>query len=202
MDNILNNFNISNYCKNNQKSALFFFTDRKRFDNILHIITNLPKNTTIIFREYDLSYQERLVLVNKIINITKKRKLNILIGKNVRLAKESGANGVHFSDNDASWFKYLNYKKNNPRSILSCSCHDEKSLKKARKLSIDIQFISPIFQTTSHPNCKIIGIKKLSQIYLQNKQADIVALGGINHKNIKQLKLTKIKSIAGISTYL
>jgi thiamine monophosphate synthase len=101
--------------KNNRKRhknlpLLFLFTDRKRID-IFSAINSLPKGAAIILREYDLSYLERLNLAKKIIAIAKEKSLIMLIGKDLKLALEVRAHGVHFSDNEISWINYLRYQR-------------------------------------------------------------------------------------------
>ena len=161
----------------------------------------MPENTTIIFREYDLNYNKRLKMAKEIKKIARKNHLTLLIGKNIKLAKEIKADGVHFSDQEKSWRKYLRYKKNNKKLTLSCSCHNEPSIKKANKLLIDIKFISPIFLTKSYSENQTIGTKKLSKIIKNNINQNIIPLGGVNSLNIKLLQKIKINSMAGISFF-
>ncbi len=140
-------------------------------------------------------------MAKEIKKIAKKNHLTLLIGKNIKLAKEIKADGVHFSDQEKSWRKYLRYKRNNKKQILSCSCHNESSIKKANKLLIDIKFISPIFLTKSYSENQTIGTKKLSKIIRNNINKNIVGLGGINIQNIKLLQKIQINSIGGISFF-
>ena len=58
-------------------------------------------------------------------------------------------------------------------------------------------FISPIFKyKNKHP----LGIYK-SRLFFEDKSYQKVALGGVDNKNIKLIKLTKFKGIAGISYF-
>ena len=53
---------------------MFFFTDRNRVDDIFFVVQNLPKNSAIIIREYDLNSSRRLDFARKISIIAKKNR--------------------------------------------------------------------------------------------------------------------------------
>lgn len=200
--------------------ALFFFTDRKRFADIFAVVGNLPQGTAIIVREYDLSDEKRLVFSQQIIKIAQVRSLKVLIGKDWQLAIKVRADGVHFSDLDLSlptlssqvkrWIVGCRRRSltsfrvagvNNAKNLLfTYSCHNSKSIVKAKKLGVDLIFYSPIFATKSHPNQKPLGTLQLRNIALKTS-LPVYALGGINEKNIKQLKGCGIFGIGGISIF-
>lgn len=198
------NKNFNKFSKNTifapKNPQLFFFTDRKRFTDIFAIIKKLPKNTAIIIREYDLSYQNRIIFAKKIVKIARKNNLITFAAKSFKLYFEAKTDGIHFSDNDKSWQKYCNYKRNNPRILLSCACHNKKNLIKAAKKDFEFLFISPIFRTDSHPEAKEIGHLKLSRMILDIKyHSNIYALGGVNSRNLKLIKNSGIGGFGFIS---
>lgn len=176
--------------------AMFFFTDRKRFDDIFSVISKLPQNSAIIIREYDLNFKEKLDFARKILKITKLKNIKVFVGKDVKLAKKIKADGIHFSDLDKN-IKLAKIPKN---ILVSYSCHNEKSLALARKIKADLVFLSPIFKTESHPNQKPIGTYLLRKFARQN-ELPTYALGGINDKNVKLLKGSLISGIGGISIF-
>jgi len=163
-------------------------------------IENLPKNSAVIFREYDLPAQEREKLAQEIIAICRKNNHKILIGKNFELARKLKADGVHFSDNDRLSLQILNRRNLPQKFILSVACHNFLSVLKFRKLKVDAVFISPIFATKSHPEAKLIGLQALSRIILKAKHP-IYALGGINSQNINSLQKLGAKGIGGIELF-
>lgn len=179
---------------------LFFFSDRRQFSDIFATI-KLLKNASaaIIIREYDLDRKDRGEFAKKIIKIAKSKSLPVLIGKDLKLALELGADGVHFSDHDQKWYKFkkIPLKKN---FIFTCSIHAEDSLRKAEISGFDAIFYSPIFTTKTHPNQKPAGVKALTKIALKSK-IPLYALGGITPDNIRQLRACKINGIGGISIF-
>lgn len=193
-------FGKTNLQKSRSNPKLFFFTDRKRFDNIFQIIENLPKNTAIIIREYDLKYKDRLLFAKEIVLIARKKGLITLSGKSLKLHLEAKTDGIHFSDNEKSWGKYLSYQKRNFKLFLSCACHSEKSIRKAQKFGVNFIFFSPIFETASHPQTKIIGHLRLAKFTREfGNKSNIYGLGGVNERSIKLLKNINISGIGFIS---
>ncbi len=184
-----------------------FFSDQKKVKNIEESIKKLPKNSAIIIREYHLNDKERLRFAKKIVKLTKKRGIKTLIGKNIALAKEIGADGVHFSDFDKLPINLRTNRKFKKNFIFSYSCHSERSLQKAYKINPDMVFISPIFKTTSHPGTKALGLKNLAKIAFKNKNHSylplkIYALGGINLVKLKSIRKLPISGFGAIDLFI
>jgi len=76
------------------------------------------------------------------------------------------------------------------------SAHNVKEIKTKEKQGIELIFISPVFKTKKYK--KKLGITKFN-ILAKTTKKKIVALGGINKKNISLLKMTNIDAISGIS---
>jgi thiamine-phosphate pyrophosphorylase len=195
---------LSNKAKPNSPKnlpSIFFFTDQKRIggkiENIFDVIKNLPQNSAVIVREYNLKPDERLHFAQKIMEIATPKNLPVLIGKDWNLAEKIGANGVHFSDRDQS----LIIPKKRGEMILSYSCHSLESIIQAEKLKADLLFYSPIFLSKSHLNQKPIGIDGLKN-FTKKTKLPVYALGGIDEKNIELLENTGISGIGGISIFL
>lgn len=183
------------------------FTNRRKISNFAEIITKLPKNAIIIIREYDLSKAQRLIFAKEIFKSAKKRSdLKILIGKDLNLALELKAHGVHFSDNDQLPLQ-IN-KKNLPKNfILSFACHHVLSLKIAEKIKADLAFLSPIFATTSHGDAKIFNHFNFVKIAVENKKKiyrkpHLFALGGVNKQNLKTLKNLNLQGFGAIDYFI
>lgn len=202
--------------KNNKSSAsqvnCVFFTDRKKILQPKHLIKFLPKNSAIIFREYDLNPEQRLIEGQKIFNEIKKypqKKLKFLIGKDFALAVKIKADGIHYSDHDlltTKNFAKINLPKN---FIFSIAIHHPKNCLLLKKFKTNLVFFSPIFQSTSHPSRSGIGIHKFSRLLIKNKyfvnsknfKPRIFALGGINLSNIKQIRPLKISGFGAIDLF-
>jgi thiamine monophosphate synthase len=187
-------------------AAPVFFTDRKKIFDFFSAIKNLPKNSTIIIREYDLKGHEREAFAKKIIALAKIKKAKILIGKDFNLAKKLKADGVHFSDFDRLPWQFFKRKSFPKKFIFSLACHSFGSLLKAQKLKTDLIFISPIFASTSHADVKPLGLKNLAKITFKTKNSNylasrIRALGGVNSTNLKRLRKLGIQGFGAIDLF-
>jgi thiamine-phosphate pyrophosphorylase len=184
-----------------------FFSDRTKTPDIENTIRSLPKNSTIIIREYDLDIKTREDFAQNISFLARRLGLKVIVGKDILLAKKIKADGVHFSDFDHLPINLLQKDKFPKNFILSFSCHSLKSLLAAQKLKPDIIFISPIFPTQSHINIPALGIKSLAKFYYQirNNLYDtppIYALGGITKANLPSIRKIGLSGFAAISLFL
>ena len=153
----------------------------------------LDKNISLIWRsKYK---QDNLELISKLANFCKKYKRSLFLSNNVKLALKLKLKGAYISAHNKD-FRFNNYKLKKDFKIIG-SAHNliEISIKKKQKIK-EI-FISPIFK---HKKKTPLGIHKLKYIF-EDKEIDKIALGGINKKNIKLIKLTNFKGIAGISLF-
>jgi thiamine-phosphate pyrophosphorylase len=186
--------------------APVFFTDRKKISDFKKTIKNLPKNSIIIVREYDLEKNLREDFAKKIINLARAEDLRILVGKDIFLAKKLKADGVHFSDLDKLPLQFFKKKSFEKKFIFSFACHSKTSFLKSKKLGTDIIFFAPIFPTTSHVGAKAIGLKKFAEIAFKRRGLDyssprIYALGGVNSENIKSLRKLPIAGFGAIDLF-
>jgi thiamine monophosphate synthase len=194
------------------------FTDRSKLTNLPQIIKNLPKNSAIILREYDLSESGRQNLMQEIRQITNAKlpsqRPKIFVGKNWRLAKKLQADGVHFSDRDSMIKpqKLANFlRKKFPKNFqTSYACHSVKSWQEAFVSKLDLIVISPIFKTASHFETTPIGLHNMAKISSKNllsksrnrsSRQKIYALGGVNNKNLRQLRKLGIGGFGAINFF-
>ena len=153
----------------------------------------LDKNISLIWRS---KYKQRnLKLISKLADFCKKYKRSLFLSNDVKLALKLKLNGAYISAHNKD-FRFNNYKlKKNFKIIGSAHNHIEINIKKKQKIK-EI-FISPIFK---HKNKSPLGIHKLKYIF-EDTEFEKIALGGINYKNIKLLKLSNFIGIAGISIF-
>ena len=76
------------------------------------------------------------------------------------------------------------------------SAHNNREIKIKEKQGIKYIFLSSIFKK----NENFLGINRFKKLSLCTK-LDVIALGGINEKNRKRLRLTDCKGFAGISYF-
>ena len=145
-----------------------------------------------------VSFQNRLVIGEKIKRICKKFNVKFLINDDVYLAKKLNADGCHLGQKDMNILKARKLIK---RKIIGITCHNSiKLVKIALKNKADYIAIGAF----NFSNTKKVKYK--ASINLLNKvrkitKTPIVAIGGINSKNYKKLLLNKADFLA-ISGYI
>ena len=78
------------------------------------------------------------------------------------------------------------------------SAHNLSEIYYKEKQGVELIFLSPLFPTKNYK--KILGIIRFNLLsHLSNKK--FIALGGINKKNLNQLKITNACGFSGISYF-
>jgi len=156
-------------------------------------IQRLDKQTTIIYRNYNLKkYDENLII--KIKSYCKKKSIKFYLSNNIKLALKLDLDGAYipaFNNN----LNHLAYTLKKKFEIIG-SAHNHKEIKKKEMQKVQKIFLSSLFKK----NKNYLGIYRFKALTkLTNK--NIVALGGISNSNKKSLKNLKIKEFAGISYF-
>ena len=126
----------------------------------------------------------------------KKTKRKFIISNQIDLAFKLRLDGVYLPSFNKNRYlkKYQKFKD----FIIVGSAHSLNEIRIKEKQNVEQIFLSPLFKTNK-------SLKKLGIIRFNNlsKLTDkpLIALGGINKINIKQLKLININGFAGISYF-
>ena len=158
------------------------------------LIDILPKNSTIIYRNYQ--NPSDLSTIIKLKKICKKKKLNFILSNNIKLSIKLNLDGAYipsFNKNLSHNCFQLKKKFN-----LIGSAHNLKEIRIKEKQNVKYIFISPLFKTSKYKN--FLGIYRFLKLTKFTKK-DIVSLGGINKNNLKQLTLLNLNNIASISMF-
>ena len=162
--------------------------------NQSQLINLLPKNTTLIYRNY-----QNPININDLITLKKlchKNKINFFLSNDVKLAIKLGLDGVYIPSFNSS-FSHNSFNLKKKFKIIG-SAHNLKEIRIKEKQNISLIFLSPIFKNSK--NKKFLGIYKFLKLMRLTKK-DIVCLGGVNEKNIKQINLLNLNKIASISMF-
>tara|TARA_Y100000996_G_scaffold305691_1_gene242680 strand:- start:42 stop:563 length:522 start_codon:yes stop_codon:yes gene_type:complete len=155
-------------------------------------IKKLDKNISIIYRNYRSSYDSNLLV--KIRNFCKKQKRNLYLANNIKMAIKYNLDGAYIPsfNND---FKHLNYKTKSNFLIIG-SAHNLKEIRIKETQEVSQIFISSIFKKEKN----YLGLYKFKNLS-KNTKKKIIALGGINKKNLNKINLLDIVGIAGIEIF-
>jgi thiamine-phosphate pyrophosphorylase len=180
--------------KNNKLPRIIIIFDDNVFDKNKFAKLKIPKKTAFLLRSYKVKNRKKIA--KDLLKFCKMKKMKLIIGLDLKLAKNINAHGIHIpeymiKENRVNWIilEKLKLKKN---WIITISAHNLQTLKKAEKnYNIDAALLSPIFSSQSHPTEKGMGTNKFSKI-IKKTNLPIYALGGINIKNVKSLFETGI----------
>ena len=153
----------------------------------------LSKDISIIYRNYNnINHLENILKLKKYCN---NKKTKFYLSNNIKLSIKLRLDGVYIP----SFNNKINYVQNYslPRNFdIIGSAHNITEINVKLRQKCNEIFLSPIFKVNKSK--KFLGVNKFN-FMTSNKKADFIALGGINEKNFKMLKLLKISGFASIS---
>ena len=167
--------------------SIYYYIDKFNKDEIY----KLNKSINIIYRNY--STKINTIEILELVNFCKKQRRKVYISNNLKLALKFNFDGVYIP----AFNRALSYK-NIPKKKFEIigSAHNVKEVINKEYQGCNKIFLSPIFKTKKNTN--YLGITKFNTIKLITKK-NVIALGGINERNIKYLKMCNVKGFAGIS---
>lgn len=175
----------------------YLMSDPARLPDPEPYLKNLPKGGAVILRHKDPDTLKRLA--QRIIPRAHALGLRVLLSGNVRLALQTGADGVHFSERQARRNKRrITIKK--PGFFITAAAHNPAALQAAHRAGAQMVLLSPVFTSKSHPDAKPLGALGFVTLS-QNSSLPTIALGGITQSNFRRLKLTNTYGFAAIELW-
>lgn len=172
----------------------------KQFFQIYHFIdefketdlVKLDSKISLIYRNYNQKIN--INLIKKIKDFCKKTNREFYLAGNVRLAYKLNLDGAYIPSFNNS-IKHNYYNKKLKFKIIG-SAHNIKEIIVKQKQRVEYIFVSPLFKITKSKN--FLGIYKFLKLKkFSNKK--IIALGGIDKKNIRKLNILECAGFAAIS---
>ena len=184
-----------------KKKFIYLISPNKIYPNFYKDLIKIFELNKVNFFQLRLkktSLNRKIIIAKKTKKICKKFKIKFLINDDPYLAKKINADGCHLGQKDMD---IINARKILGKKIIGITCHNSIKLsKKAIKDGADYIALGAFYPTKTK-NIKfkakvsdLIRIKKLSRI-------PIIAIGGINNDNYKNLLLNKVNFLA-ISSYV
>ena len=169
--------------------SLWYFTDEDKTKDIINILHRLPTYSGIVLRNY--CSKDRRTIIKTVLRIAKRKNFTVLMASHPRA--HGNINGLHLP----KW--EYKCRRNTKGQIISVSAHSLKDKRKIINTKADIIFLSSVFHTNSHPKRKHLGIIRFG-LLARSLARPVIALGGINNKNIKKLKHFPISGVAAIES--
>ena len=155
-------------------------------------IKKLEKDVSIIYRNYNSPIKTDLLI--KIRDFCKKNRRKFYLSNNVKLALKTNLDGVYLPSFNRD-IKHLSYNIKK-KFLFIGSAHNIKEIRIKEYQKVNQIFISSLFKVEKNflGFYKFINLSKLSK-------SKIIALGGINKKNLNRISLLKISGYAGIGIF-
>ena len=157
-------------------------------------IKRLPKNTAIIYRNYNKNINK--AEITKIKTLCKKDNRKFFLANNIKIAIQLNLDGVYIpSFNKELKINYFTKKK---KFKILGSAHNISEIRQKENQRVNCIFLSPVFITKK--SNKFLGIYKFNNLAnLTSKK--IVCLGGIKKNNLKKIKLLNTYGFSSVSLF-
>ena len=185
----------------NKKKFIYLISPNKIYKKFFKDLQKVLETGKINFFQLRLkkySFKHKILIGKKIKNICKENNVKFLINDYPILAKRLGADGCHLGQKDVN---IKEARKIIGKKIIGITCHNSITLAKiaikakANYIALGAFYSSKTKKTSHEANIKIL--KKIKKI----TKTPIVAIGGINSENYKNLLLNNANFLA-ISGYV
>jgi len=145
-------------------------------------------------RARELSDDDYKGLVPEVLQRCRQVNARLLLNAEPKLAKESGAAGVHLT---SERLMALSTRPLDDTCLVAASCHNQDQLEHAANLGLDFVVVSPVKGTTSHPGARPLGFKGFHDLADQAK-IPVYALGGMQVSDLSTAFQSGAQGIAAI----
>lgn len=157
--------------------------------------------TFVQLREKQRGAREFYEEAKAALSIARERNIKLIINDRVDIALALKADGVHLGQDDMP--PEAARKILGEEAIIGFSTHNIRQAIEAAKMPIDYIAVGPIFGTTTKENPDpIVGLENLCRVRDEIGDFHLVAIGGINQDNFKEVLSGGADSVAVISALL
>ena len=184
------------------KKFIYLISPNKIINNLFYKELNLVlKSKKITFFQLRLkkgSIKKKILIAKRILKICKKNNVKLIINDDPYFASKINADGCHLGQKDIDILRARKILRN---KIIGITCHNSIRLaKKAYENKADYIALGAFYKSNTKKVKYKANIKTISKIRKFIK-IPIVAIGGINEENYKNLLLNKADFLA-ISGYI
>ena len=187
--------------KKTKKKFIYLISPNKitnTFYNNLKLVLKTGKVSFFQLRLKNYSWEKKIKVGVKIKNICKKNKVKFIINDDPLLTLKLNADGCHLGQNDMD-IKIA--RKILGKKIIGVTCHNSLNLaKEAINAKASYIAFGSFYKSKTKKTKYVASIKIISKVKRFTK-TPIVAIGGINFDNYKNLLLNKVNFLA-ISNYI
>ncbi|WP_338185856.1 thiamine phosphate synthase [Jatrophihabitans sp.] len=160
----------------------------ERISDLDAAIRRLPWHSGIVFRHYGLNVKARRVLFNQVRRLARRYNHILFLADTPLQARQWGADGAHHRSALVS------------QGLRSAAVHNVEERIAAMRSGADLIFVSPAFETRSHPGHSALGASRLGLI-AGTERTRTIALGGMTMNRANGLKALKLYGWAAIDAF-
>lgn len=185
---------------NKESMLVYAITDRHwtGTQTLEQQVDDVLKNgaTFLQIREKNMPHDELVKEAICIKEIAAKYNVPVVIGDDIYAVIEAGVDGVHIGQNDMDYVEAR--KLLGDDKIIGMTAPSVTLAKKAEELGADYIGAGAVFSTNTKKDTKPLELSTLKEI-CNSVSIPVVAIGGIDHSNVRELKGTDIDGVAVIS---
>jgi hydroxymethylpyrimidine kinase/phosphomethylpyrimidine kinase/thiamine-phosphate diphosphorylase len=181
--------------------GLYLITDHNRDKRLVDRVNAAVQGGVRIvqYRDKQSAPQEKRRLAGELANICRTAGVCFIVNDCVELALACDADSVHLGQQDLTLSEARRLL--GPDKIIGVSTRTVEQAQKAEADGADYIAVGSMFHTDSKTDAKHVGVERLREIR-QTVTAPLVAIGGINRKNIGEVVDTGADSVAVISAVM
>lgn len=176
---------------------LYVITDPKTGDHLS--LTEVVRQavaggaSVVQLRDKKASDAELVDCAKALLKITRPKRVPLIINDRIIVAKLAGADGVHLGQEDASLEDAR--KILGKEAIIGRSTHSQAQAIEAQEEGFDYIGVGPVFKTPTKPKLRPVGLG-LVEFAARKLRIPFVAVGGIDERNVEQVKKSGAKTVA------
>ena len=187
--------------KINKKKFIYLISPNKITNKFYHDLDEVFRSGKVSFfqmRFKKYSIKKKVLIGKKIKKICKKNNVKFLINDDPFLTKILNADGCHLGQKDMSIIKARNIIG---KKIIGITCHNSIKLAKLAIKNNASYLAFGAFNTSKTKKAKYRASTKILNLAKKTTKTPLVAIGGINSSNYKNLLLNNANFLA-ISSYI
>ncbi len=176
--------------------ALVMVTDAARLPDPVAAAAQMPRGSAVLLRDYQ--HPDRVALAQSLRQVCRARGLEFWVAGDVGLALLVAADGIHFPEqqvrHSGAW------RRPKPNMRMTAAVHSKPALVRAATACVDAVFLSPVFETASHPGARTLGAVRFAGL-VRESRLPVYALGGITTGSARRLYQSGAVGLAAISAF-
>jgi len=170
--------------------------EHSRFLQMLERV--LARGVSLVqLRARQLPVQDYRALAAEVLQLCRQAGARLLLNAEPAFAVETGVDGVHLT---SSRLRGLSARPLGDEYLVGASCHTQEEVRHAGALGLDFIVVSPVQQTSSHPDAQLLGFDGLQRL-TEVASLPVYALGGMQLSDMEAAFRHGAQGIAGISGF-